>query len=358
MTNKVRKFFMNKQITLHFDPYAYVRVQTMKTMLLKKEDYDRLMKLSIPEIAKSLQDFGYKKEIDAIALKTITAINLEKALNQNRTESFEKIKRICEENIAILVNIYLLRYDIQNMKTIIRAKINNKSQKEIIELLQEGMFNKKIYEQLMTLTKIEDVLLALPGLPLEKRKLLSRQYHETKLLFTVENQLDKIYAAMLMEIAEKIPNEGELFQKLIIAEIDVINVKLLIRCKKENLPYQEVKSYLIPLGTITTQMNVGRIYNHDINKIIESLQRSSISAVVKEYKKLPESKRTISQIETMLSTFLIKKANLLSHQYPLSIYIILGYMLSKDIEIKNLKMIIKAKELQVNPEFLQEQLVI
>lgn len=349
---------MNKQITLHFDPYAYVRVQTMKTMLLKKEDYDRLMKLSIPEIAKSLQDFGYKKEIDAIALKTITAINLEKALNQNRTESFEKIKRICEENIAILVNIYLLRYDIQNMKTIIRAKINNKSQKEIIELLQEGMFNKKIYEQLMTLTKIEDVLLALPGLPLEKRKLLSRQYHETKLLFTVENQLDKIYAAMLMEIAEKIPNEGELFQKLIIAEIDVINVKLLIRCKKENLPYQEVKSYLIPLGTITTQMNVGRIYNHDINKIIESLQRSSISAVVKEYKKLPESKRTISQIETMLSTFLIKKANLLSHQYPLSIYIILGYMLSKDIEIKNLKMIIKAKELQVNPEFLQEQLVI
>jgi len=54
---------------------------------------------------------------------------------------------------------------------------------------------------------------------------------------------------------------------------------------------------------------------------------------------------------------LLKQSILLLHQHPLSVDVILGYMFAKDIEVRNLKIIVKGKQLGLSEEFIESQLV-
>lgn len=349
----------DERIILEFDPYAYVRVLTMKSLLLKKEDYDRLLKMNLSEITKHLQERSYKKQIDSLAMKMPTAQLIEKAIADNMIESFDKLKRITNKNVGILVNAYLMRYDIANIKTIIRGKTSNAKNEEIKKvLLNCGIYPARLYDSLLNQQKIEDILLNMPLFSLDKRKQLVKIYHDEKTLFHVENMLDKQYAQYLLAIAEKIPEEGELFRKLIALEIDISNIKIILRSKKDSLPFQQVKSYIVPEGLLFTRIKPGRLYNKEYNEILQNLERTTFGKIIKQYKKLPEQKKNSIELELLLNKFLLDSATLLSHQYPLSIYIILGYMISKDTEQRNLKLIVKGKQLEVDENFIREQLVV
>ena len=72
-----------RKIRLGFYPYTYVRTNVMRTLLLKKEDYHKLLKMTFSEITRFLQDSVYKKEIDSLATQYSGADLLEIALNAN-----------------------------------------------------------------------------------------------------------------------------------------------------------------------------------------------------------------------------------------------------------------------------------
>ena len=55
-TKKIRK------VKLGFYPYTYVRTNVMRTLLLNKDDYAKLFKMSFIEITRYLQDSVYKKD--------------------------------------------------------------------------------------------------------------------------------------------------------------------------------------------------------------------------------------------------------------------------------------------------------
>ena len=54
---------LEKQKKLEFGtyPYAYVRTVVMKSLLFRKDDYHKMLKMDFNEIAKFLQDSQYKK---------------------------------------------------------------------------------------------------------------------------------------------------------------------------------------------------------------------------------------------------------------------------------------------------------
>ena len=190
-----------------------------------------------------------------------------------------------------------------------------------------------------------------------KKTLLEIQSGKPSLIsFTIENNLDKFYAEYMIQISQKIPKQGELFQKFIVSEVDATNAKMLIRSKKENLELSLVKQFIIPYG-IFEKIRIAKMYSKDMHNMINILEKTTLSKIIKRYNKLPENKKTTIELEMLINKHILDNASLLTHQHPLSIYIILGYMVSKDIEIKNLKMLIKAKQLEINEEFIEQQII-
>ena len=127
-------------------PYTYVRATTMRAKLLGRDDYNKLLKMGFAEIAKYLEDSEYKKDINELATGLKGAELLEAALNRNLVTSFEKLWRISPDELDLLINAYVKRYDFFNIKTIIRGRFSKLSKDEIHTMLKPiGLYNDKFY---------------------------------------------------------------------------------------------------------------------------------------------------------------------------------------------------------------------
>ena len=96
----------------------------------------------------------------------------------------------------------------------------------------------------------------------------------------------------------------------------------------------------------------------DMEEFLSLLEKSKYKHVLKEAIKRVSEDKSIIPIEMMLYKYLLEKSVLLQHQHPLSIDIILGYMFAKEIETRNLRVIVKGKQLGLSDEFIENELVI
>src|SRR3989338_11558995 len=108
-----------KKLELGFYPYTYVRASVMKSLLFKKDDYQRMLKMGFSEIAKFLQESHYKNEVNQLATEYSGADLLELALNKNLANSFKKLMMISPDSLRSLINEYIKRKDIDDIKTIL-----------------------------------------------------------------------------------------------------------------------------------------------------------------------------------------------------------------------------------------------
>jgi len=105
-----------KNLKLRFNPYTYTRIQVMRTLLFKKPDYDRLLKLSFSEIADYLGKTTYQKEITELGLNFSGADLIEHALTLNLRNTFNKIRKISDPRLRAVLDTYLLREDFNLVK--------------------------------------------------------------------------------------------------------------------------------------------------------------------------------------------------------------------------------------------------
>ena len=163
-------------------PYTYVRTVVMRALLLKKEDYRKMLKMSFSEIAKFLQDSNYRKEINALATQLSGADLIELALNRNLAESFKKLARISSQELALLVREYIKRKDIEDIKTILRGKLTNANEKGILGSITAAgtlsydflvsLLRKESIEEVLKSNKIIDFVLLKEGLKYLNEKML------------------------------------------------------------------------------------------------------------------------------------------------------------------------------------------
>jgi len=346
-----------RKIKLATYPYTYVRVIVMRSLLLKKEDYDKLMKMSLSEIAKFLQDSTYKEEIDKLAADYSGAELVERALNKNLIRSFKKLKKISPENLNLLIDAYLKREDIFNIKTILRGKYTETDDKEIESLLLPvGTLNKKFLLELLKKQTIEEIVKNLKIIDFKDVEKAYETFKKNNMLIEIENVLDKYYYNNVLKFMEKIPEQGKLFREFLEAEIEVLNIITMLRLKKENLEKEDIKNYLF-------LEKVDRYYKRlvdakDVEEFLSLLEKSKYNKVLKEAIKNFNENKSIIPIEMKLYKYLLEKSVVLQHQHPLSIDIILGYMFAKEIETRNLRVIVKGKQLNLSDEFIQNELII
>ena len=121
-----------KKLELGFYPYTYVRASVMRSLLFRKDDYQRMLKMGFNEIAKFLQESHYRNEINRLATEYSGSDLLELALNRNLADSFKKLISISHPNLRILINEYIKRKDIDDIKTVLRGKLTGANEKQIL----------------------------------------------------------------------------------------------------------------------------------------------------------------------------------------------------------------------------------
>src|SRR3989344_7436803 len=155
----MRLEYKTKKLELGFYPYTYVRTAVMKSLLFKKDDYHKMLKMGFNEIAKFLQESHYQKEINELAREHSGADLLELALNRNLSASFKKLIRISPYELGLLISEYIKRKDIEDIKTILRGKFTNAREALILNsLTAAGTLSYAFLASLLKKGSIEEIL--------------------------------------------------------------------------------------------------------------------------------------------------------------------------------------------------------
>ena len=348
-----------EKIKLGHYPYTYVRTVVMRSLLFKKEDYQKMLKMGFSEIAKFMQESNYKKEINESAANYSGADLLEISLNRNLAESFKKLMRISSSELGMLVTEYAKRKDIDDIKTILRGKFTNTDEKSIAEsITSAGTLSREFLMSLLKKESIESVLKNMKIVEFSIFREGLNYLNEKKSLAGIENALDRNYYSSLIQFSHALPKEGNLFRNFLLKEVEILNILTVLRLKKYKLGKDIVKRFIIPTGDKSKDSKLMLLANlDDLEHLPRAFEKTEYKNIIA--KGIEEYKKTSSLIalEIELYRHLLKQSILFTHQHPLSVDVILGYMFAKEMEVRNLKMIFKGKQLGLSEQFLESQLV-
>jgi V/A-type H+-transporting ATPase subunit C len=328
----------------------------MKQRLFPKEQYRKFLKMDVAEIARFLEETGYKTEIDALAMHYRGVTLLEYALNRNMANCFSKILGFTLSPVHEKLKEYLAKWEIWNAKCLIRGKFAGARPEDILEtLVPIKEFGYAKFERLAREARsVGDVVEAFHGKPYYKAaRAAAARLEESRDIGPVEDVLDRFYYG---NIAENLNVECEDAEKLIGLEIDIRNILTLLRLKQAEYPKPEIEKYLLPGGRLPLKGYLAPLANRELQEILDALKSRPVFRYVK-VTSISESE-ALPKIETGLRKYYAIHAGYFVHEYAPSFESVMGYFVAKESEVANVRLIVRMKQAGMPENEIEEKLVL
>jgi V/A-type H+-transporting ATPase subunit C len=141
--------------------YAYVtaRVKAKKSLLISKDNYPKLMLMDLNEIGRFLGETQYQVEMTELATRYDGVNLIELGTSKNLARVFTDILNYSKGDLRYMLERYLMRWDIWNIKTILRGKYYGASTEDILEdIVAAGKYDEGFINILISLEDVEAVL--------------------------------------------------------------------------------------------------------------------------------------------------------------------------------------------------------
>lgn len=347
-------------VTAQEYPYTVARISAMKAKLLAKDDYNKLLKMKENEIAKFLSDTEYKIQMNKYGISLSGANLVEMAIRDNLTYTLNKLKRISPDSLKYILDEYLKKEDIWNLKTIIRGKFTKTNNDEIRKLLVPvGSYNLDFLNKLLQENEIDKILNMSKMIKNEIVKTALKSFKDKKDLEVIEAALDTVFYKNLISYINTLPSELKLIKDFIASEIDALNIRIILKFKSEDIDDKTIKELMfISRSSKLPRDKWNKIIGiKNLDQIPKEFGQTPYETIVKDAVREFSANGTLSNLDLDFQKFLLKKANVKTHQNPLSADAIISYMFAKEIEIRNIYIIIKSKQLGLKEEFIQKELI-
>ena len=340
--------------------YTVTRVKAKKSHLLKEDDYDKMIQMSVPEISRYISESGYQKEMADLAGRFEGLELVEHATYQNMANVFKSILGASQGELAIMVAAYLEKWDIWNLKVIIRGKSYGLDAAGIKEdLVPAGKVDEEALDKLISLDSIDDVLNEYSKIGKVKfpAEVLS-EYKETGNHGVIEDFLDKYHYQRLLDSISPYTQPTKIFLNYIRKDIDVVNLRTIMKLKSEGITGEQVMKYFIPGGmqidskfaqvlanadsvqAATGDMSRLELYDEYIKPVLDSdsYNNRAVIAAIKKYQE--------------------DQAKKMAHMYPLSVLPVVDFMIHKETEVRNIRIVARGVDGGLSRETIKGLLVI
>ena len=344
-----------------FAPYIYVctRMRVRKSKLIPREEYMRMLNMSLPEITRIIQETEYKDEIDELSTVFKGIDLIEVALSWNLAKEYQKILEITPGNLKQFTRSYLRRWDIQNVLTILRGKMQGEKVGKIKEILvPAGSLDRQNLDRLLAEDNPERIIEALKGNRIHV--VISREYpaaKESGSFSRMENELYKQFFSEIIAEAESGIKGGNQFLDFIRFDIDIRNIKTLFRLRMDTFE-EDAREMYIAGGVLSaadfTNLNTLRDQAEFIDQLKEKIRNNLLISLLDELK----SEKVIHDVESRLTRVQLEQMERLSKRNPFSIHPILVYLEKKKYEVFNLRALARGKESKLPSERIAEYLVV
>ncbi len=345
--------------------YSYInaRVKARRSQLLSMADYERLLERNLSEGLSYLGSFPrYHHLQDELSPNDLHfSIQFE---NKVRADFFTEIAFLCEnipESGVKFVSQYLKKSYLSVLKSILRNLDQRKSEPiSLEEIFVASSEDKSELLQLSRTTQIEEAI-SYVQINWVQAALSSTlpEYLSQKNVLVLELALDKYFYTHLWEI--EIPKlKGEdvrVTKKFIGTEIDLYNINTLLRGRVLDYPSLLIQNQMIPISFRLPDLKEILDRTSTLPDTIEVLSTTAYSDLATSLNKHYLESGSIDildqkQKETFIQILLETTAG-----YPFHIGIFLSYLILRQQEIENLRIIFEAKAKAIDLDFARQLLI-
>mgnify|MGYP000014707362 CR=1 FL=1 len=339
--------------------YVVARVRARRGSLYGDEEYRKLTRMGPAEIARFMEESSYADEINALGSRHGGVDLIEYALNRNLAKHFDDLLEWSEGKLYDRIARYLRKFDVWNLKTIIRGIYTESDPEEVrTDLIRAGELDDRTIDRLVEVDSIEDVIELLDGTIFAEP--LADAYEEFETggtLVPLENALDRAFYENLLEDLGR-PQEGPeaKYVEFLQAEIDFRNARNALRLAQSGADIDPA-DYYIDGGSLFNASELATLaQNRDelVTAIRESKYGDDLSGALDEL----ETAESLIGFERALDAALVEYTQALGNVFPLSITPIASYILAKEREVDNIRAIARGREAGLSEDEIERELVI
>ncbi|HLF07070.1 MAG TPA: ATP synthase A1 subunit C [Thermoplasmata archaeon] len=343
--------------------YAVARVKVRKAKLLGRESYLKMMGMSLIEIARFLGETQFSRDIHELGLRFKDVDLIEHAMSSSLARASHEVLGFCQGTLRDKVASYLERWDVYNLKTLLRGKLYGEEPEKLRHyLVPGGSMGDSALAPLLQAEGVDGVIEGLEG----------SQYHEvlaavrarSERILTVEafeNALDKAYYQSMIARIRVSSRADQVYLNWLRKEIDVVNLRNLFELKRENVEPPVVQELMVPGGLQIKGVAMSALVNAEsYDATLAQLEQFSFYKDVREEAETVRkggAEHSLVVLERALDRHLARTAVAFSHLDPLSVLPVIDYLLRLKIEVDNVRIIVRGKEKGMEDERMRKLLV-
>jgi len=351
------------QVPLKDYSYSNARVKAMTSRLLEKGTFDDLLAAAdFGRAVSVLDDSDYGDDIEEAIIEGYRPTNIDRAFNRNLARNFTKIKEFFIGRPQELVNALLSRWDLFNLKTILRGMSALVPKAEILRNLAPiGALDLVVLGEI---ADQPDLRAALDAIVMFSQQWWipygqaitphMAEFMRERDLSILETALDRLHYGKVARMVRGGDSNSTLARKVVEMEVDSINIATLVRICGLELEESRAEDYYVPGGTIAKEEFARLMGLGQPEKVAEALDKTPYAgALHKSAEQFEEKGEPVFQDE--LEKYVIKECLSISED-PLGIGVIIKYMWKKYLEVVNLRIIIRGKSIGLIESQIRQEL--
>lgn len=317
---------------------ASTRVRIQEKGLLTQDQLNRLTEAdSIEELHRILAETSYQQEIAKLDYPD----DYEKMLDAELAELYRFLYEISPE--PALIDVFTERYNFHTLKVLAK------------EILQEADFS-HLYMGNLPVAELKEAHEAgtLSRVPVygEMLAAILEDFSVHKEPGRIDRLADQFYARRLMQLAEE--TDLTLVKEYANDAVDLYNLSMLFRLKKMEAPQEQFEEAALEGGRVYQPMLVGR-YFETVESIANAVFGLPIGEAVREGLRRYEETGSLSAFEQAQENHFMRMARE-SKMISYGPEVLVSYLLSKETEIKNLRILHVSKRNHMSQDFTRERL--
>ncbi|MDR5708563.1 MAG: V-type ATPase subunit [Armatimonadota bacterium] len=335
--------------------YINARVKGMRSRLLPPGRLEELLGLAdLESFIHALGNTPYGPELQEALTRYQGLRAVDEALMRAFQKTAQKILGFSEGKARALIRVFLVQWDLHNLRTILRAKHSGHPLEATEQnLIPAGELTEVRLRELLA----QPDLAALAGTlatwehPLAEALLAAiRQYESTQDLLSLELSLDRGYFEWALRVARGMGHNETLVRDVVRMQIDFTNVKTAFKLQQlADLSREERERFFLPGGSVVSRdvfLNLADPTTAEFG--LRELRGRGIH---------PEG-QTAGEVERFLEEESTRRMAMLYLGDPLGIDVVIGFLTMLSSEIRNLRLIARSKALGIPRDLVRREMAL
>jgi V/A-type H+-transporting ATPase subunit C len=338
-------------------PYINARVRAMRSQLLDAARMEEL--LGLPTLDALLQSLGstpYARELQESLSRTKDGVRgVDEALARNFSRTANRIVGFADGKAKDLIEFVLVRWDMTNVRIILRAKHAGRNTEEIVaNLIPVGRLNEPALKEVAAQPDVAGVVGALGGLDHPLAAPLAEglaAYQKSGDLLDLELRMDRFYGAYGLRVARGRGHDEQVVRRLLQDQLDATNVRTAVMLQQvESLSREDKLKFFIPGGRLTEHAFLLLTDRATVEQGLRVVRVLGFPVSV--------SADDPAAFEREIDVTLLRAQIDLYLQDPLGIDVVIAYFAMKYHEVANLRLIARRKAVGIPRERVRKEMAL